>query len=204
MLSSRIMTFAFWLLTVAISMPAAGSGPPDPQALITESVIADVRNILSHDIVPLALRAANDKRANLRASDVGELDDQWREQQGQALQPLVSSALSSPLSAYLTRIQAGSVGLFTEIFVVGRQGLNVGQSAVTSDFWQGDESKFTRTYDVGPGAVFIDGAEWHAPTRTWRSQLNLTVDDPRGGRPLGAATFEINLTELSRRMETRP
>jgi len=75
----------------------------------------------------------------------------------------------------------------------------VGQSNITSDYWQGDEAKFSRTFPRGPGTVFLDAAEWHQDSGTWRVQLNLTVADPRSRAAIGAATFEINLTELARR-----
>ena len=106
--------------------------------------------------------------------------------------------LTSPLSSYLTRVQAASLGLFSEIFVMDSVGLNVGQSATTSDYWQGDEAKFQKTYPVGPDAVFIDEAEFNEETGTWRAQVNLTVTDPEGNS-IGAATVELNLTELQRR-----
>ena len=78
------------------------------------------------------------------------------------------------------------------------QGLNVGQSATTSDYWQGDEAKFQKTFLVGTDAVFVDEAEYNEETGTWRSQLNLTLVDP-DDNAIGAATIEINLTELQRR-----
>ena len=72
-----------------------------------------------------------------------------------------------------------------------------GQSAITGDYWQGDEGKFQKTYPVGADAVFIDEAEFHDGTGTWRAQLNMTI--AKNGKAIGAITVEINLTELQRR-----
>jgi hypothetical protein len=113
--------------------------------------------------------------------------------------PLIASTLSSPLSSYLTRVQAGALGLYTEIFVVDSNGLNVGQSAITGDYWQGDEAKFQNTFPNGPDAVFIDEAEWDEDRRIWRAQLNLSIPNQDGTQAIGAATVEVNLTELQRR-----
>lgn len=96
-------------------------------------------------------------------------------------------------------VQAGALGLFTEIFVVDANGLNVGQSAITGDYWQGDEAKFQNTFPNGPDAVFIDEAEWDEDRRIWRAQLNLSIPSEDGTRAIGAATVEVNLTELQRR-----
>ena len=117
----------------------------------------------------------------------------------QAAEPLVAELMARPLSNYLLRRQAMAGGLYTEIFVVTNRGLNAGQSAVTGDYWQGDEAKFTETFEVGADAVFIDEAELHEGSGTWRQQVNFTIPDPETGAPMGAVTIEVNLTELARR-----
>jgi len=114
--------------------------------------------------------------------------------------PLISETLSAPLSVYLLRIQADNLGLFTEIFVMDSNGLNVGQSAITSDYWQGDEAKFQKTFPKASNAVFIDEPEWDEDRKIWRAQLNLTLADQESNEAIGAATVEVNLTELQRRL----
>jgi len=182
-----------------LASAAAGASRPS-ERLIGPDLVDEVRAHLDDDIVVLMLRAINAERAHMDTGEVDALDRRWRTEREDGQKPLIASTLSNPLSNHLTRLQAHSGGLYTEIIVVGRKGLNVGQSTVTTDMWQGDEAKFERTFAVGEGAVFVDKAEWHEPSGTWRAQLNLTIDDPDGGAPLGAATFEINLTELGRRL----
>jgi len=96
-------------------------------------------------------------------------------------------------------VQAQAQGLYYEVFVTDDKGLNVGQSAITSDYWQGDEAKFQKTFPISADAVFIDEAEWDGELKIWRAQLNLTIADEGGNQAIGAATIEINLTELMRR-----
>ncbi|MEM7695660.1 MAG: hypothetical protein AAF318_14495 [Pseudomonadota bacterium] len=185
-------------LGVAAEASAVGA-PPDPTALIDDAFVEDVRAMLSEEIVIRSVEFQNALYGRMSGAEIASLDRTWRAEREARRQPLITRRLSSPLSIYLLRIQAQSLGLFTEIFVTDANGLNVGQSAVTSDFWQGDEDKFQLTFDEGADAVFIDVAEWHEGSATWRAQLNLTVKDPATNRPLGAATFEVNLTELLRR-----
>src|SRR3546814_12380468 len=90
--------------------------------------------------------------------------------------------MSSPLSGYLLRIQAASAGLYTELFVITAKGLNAGQSSVTADYWQADEAKFQKTYDVAPDAVFVDEPEFHEAPATWRCQTNMTLTDEEIGK----------------------
>ena len=128
---------------------------------------------------------------------IDALDKQWRAEREVEDQPLITAVLSSPLSNYLTRIQARSRGLYTEIFVMDAQGLNAGQSSITSDFWQGDEAKWQKTFQVGPDAIFIDEIEINDETGTENAQVNMSI--AQDGKVVGAITVEINITELRRR-----
>jgi hypothetical protein len=166
---------------------------PDPQKLVR-----GIQEKLQTEIVRLSVENQNKKYADISAEDVQKLDQQWRDETQSEVKPLIAATLSSPLSAYLTRIQAHSLGLYTEIFVMDDKGLNVGQSNITSDYWQGDEAKWQKTYLKGADTVFIDEPEWNAETATWRVQVNLSLAD-MNGRAIGAATVEVNLTEWQRR-----
>ena len=172
---------------------------PNPRVLMDAAFIEETRDWLANDIVAMSIEAQNARYAGLDLAAIEALDQQWRAEREVDDQPLIAAKVSNPLSTYLLRIQAGTLGLYTEIFVVDAVGLNVGQSAITSDYWQGDEAKFQETFPNGPQAVFIDEAEWDDERRIWRAQLNLSIADESGARAIGAATVEVNLTELQRR-----
>ncbi|MBO6675777.1 MAG: hypothetical protein JJ908_11945 [Rhizobiales bacterium] len=172
---------------------------PNPERLINAAFVAETREWLASPVVSMSVEAQNAARGSLDVAAIETLDQQWRAEREQDDKPLIASTMSSPLSTYLTRVQAGALGLFTEIFVVDANGLNVGQSAITGDYWQGDEAKFQNTFPNGPDAVFIDEAEWDEDRRIWRAQLNLSIPSEDGTRAIGAATVEVNLTELQRR-----
>ncbi|WP_245944016.1 hypothetical protein [Acuticoccus kandeliae] len=179
-----------------------GTGPALPQglsgALVTDAIVADIRAHLDTEIVLRSVANQNRARSGISPAEVERLDTQWRAELKSPAKPLIAATLANPLSNYLTRLQAHSLGLYCEIIVMDAYGLNVAQSNITSDYWQGDEAKWQRTYSVGPGTVFIDDAEWNDESKTWRAQVNLTIESPGEG-VIGAATFEINLTELQRR-----
>ncbi|POF28732.1 hypothetical protein [Roseibium marinum] len=181
------------------SSGALAESAPDPETLITPAVVESVGEWLSNPIVSLSINAQNELRGSLSQADIDALDGQWRKEREADDKPLISATLSAPLSIYLLRVQANSLGLHPEIFVMDANGLNVGQSAITGDYWQGDEDKFQKTFPNGPEAIFIDAAEWDEDLRIWRAQLNLPVTDPETGKVIGAATVEFNLTELQRR-----
>ena len=189
---SLLVGFAGAVLSVSSAM--AQTAIPNSDALV-----AQIRKAFANEIVTLSVSNQNKRLAGIDPQTITQLDNRWVSESASTSKPLIAATLSNPLSTYLTRIQAHSVGLYTEIFVMDAVGLNVGQSNFTSDYWQGDEAKWQKTYLAGPQAVFIDEAEWHEDSGTWRAQVNLSISDAAGAQAIGAATFEINLTEWQRR-----
>lgn len=192
---NALLLFVFFYYSAA-AHAADASTPPDI-AMLDRALIDNIRIWANTPVVHLTLEERNRKNTSLDQAKIDALDKQWRAERESTDQPLITAVLSSPLSGYLTRIQANSLGLYSELFVIDAKGLNAGQSAVTSDYWQGDEAKWQKTFAVAPDAVFIDKPEFHKGTGTWRAQINLTL--AKDGRAAGSITVEVNLTELERR-----
>lgn len=191
-------TLAAAALMLSATSTVAEPAKPDVQKMITPAVIEEMRQWIDTEIVRVSVGAQNAAKSDLAQEKIDELDKMWRAEQEAADKPLIAATLSNPLSVYLARMQGRSLGLYAEIFIMDQNGLNVGQSSITSDFWQGDEDKFQRTYDVADDALFIDEAEWDDEAKIWRSQVSFTLTDTNKAK-IGAVTVEVNLTELQRR-----
>ncbi|PHR22632.1 MAG: hypothetical protein COA37_10515 [Hoeflea sp.] len=189
--------FAAVAVAVLVSPVSAQTAKPDINRLITPSVIEDMREWIETDIVRISIKAQNDRLKKLPQDQIDALDTQWRAERESDDKPLIAATLSNPLSVYLTRLQGKSLGLYAEIFVMDQNGLNVGQSSITGDFWQGDEAKFQKTFDVSGDALFVDEPEWDGDNKIWRGQVSFTLTD--ADKSIGAVTMEVNLTELERR-----
>jgi hypothetical protein len=187
------------LCLAAPSLACAQTGAPDAKALVTPAVMDGIRGWLDTEIVRLSIETQNKRYGSLSQAEVEKLDKQWVSEREADDKPLIAATLSNPLSVYLSRMQGRSVGLYAEIFVMDNKGLNVGQSSITSDFWQGDEGKFQKTFPAGFDAVFVDDPEWNEDFKVWRTQINFTLTAADGKTPIGAATVEVNLSELERR-----
>ncbi|MFY2507618.1 substrate-binding periplasmic protein [Vibrio pectenicida] len=148
---------------------------------------------LNHSTVFDAIKAQNQKHLNMTEEQIIELDNEWRSQEGEDIQPLIDGVLNNELSTYLKKIQLSSNGLYSEIFVVDNKGLNVGQSSITSDYWQGDEAKFKNSFQQGSGTIFIDDIEYDSSSRKFQSQVSMTISDPDSDLPLGAITLGIDV-----------
>ena len=104
--------------------------------------------------------------------------------------------MSHPVSAWLKDQQDATTGFVTEVFVMDNKGLNVAQSALTSDYWQGDEAKWQKTYLVGPDALHISEVEFDDSTGYYQTQASMPITDPNTNEVIGAITFGINIQSL--------
>ena len=166
------------------------------KAALTDFVTNDAQAIVTNPDIINAIKKQNMKNSQLSNADILTLDKQWRAQLGEKNATLITDKLNQPLSKKLVVIQEKSEGKITEIFVMDNKGLNVAQSAITSDYWQGDEAKWQKTYSVGPNAYHISDVEEDESTQMFQSQISHTITDPATGKAIGAITIGINVEEL--------
>lgn len=164
-------------------------------APVTEYVSANVKPWLSDPALIEAIKAQNAANAALDQAAIDGLDQKWRAEVEADSHPMIDGVLANPVSAFLKAKQEASGGTITEVFVTDAKGLNVGQSDVTSDYWQGDEDKFTKSFGAGAGALFVDAAEKDESTQMLQSQASMTIVD-EAGKPIGAVTIGVNLDQL--------
>ncbi len=182
------------LAALAAAPLTAQAGPHD--AAIHEIVDQQVRTWLNSPVVVESVKAQNRKNSGLSQSDIDSLDKKWRAETRSSSRPLIDDVLGNPLSRHLRVVKESGAGLFTEIFVMDARGLNVGQSDVTSDYWQGDEAKWQRTFGAGGNAVFIDDVEFDESTQQYQVQTSIAITDPGSNEVIGAVTIGMNVELL--------
>ena len=165
-------------------------------AALTDLGKNTVSKWLSSSVVVEQIKAQNTRTASMSEAEIIVLDKQWRAETDASSQPLIEEVLSNSLSAYLKQVKQDSNELYTEIFVMDAKGMNVGQSDVTSDYWQGDESKWQKTYLEGPQAIHVGDVELDESSQQFQSQLSMSIVDPASGAVIGAVTVGVNLDGL--------
>ena len=181
------------ILMAAPFMVAAGfaqaiEAPPAMKAFVENDVAVWANEAAVMD----AVRAQNAVHADMTQARIDALDLEWRAQVGSDAKPLIDAVLGNPLSAFLKSQVDASGGQITEIFVMDAHGLNVASSGVTSDYWQGDEAKFQKTFLAGTGAMFVDDIELDESTQTYLGQVSIALTDPDTGEVIGAMTIGLN------------
>lgn len=155
-----------------------------------------IRQFAEDPALVSAIVAQNAVTAAYDQAKIDALDKQWRAEVDAADKPLISATLGNPASVYLAKVLEDSKGVYTEIFATDNKGLNVAQASVTSDYWQGDEDKFTKTFPVGADAIFLGDVEQDESTQQFQQQVSFTVTDPATGTPIGSITVGVNLDQL--------
>jgi len=186
------VAFAAGLLLVQAAPVAANDFAPQMHAYFREKV----RPLLADPELVAAIKAQNLRHAGLDAAGIEALDRQWRAEVKAGSGPLVGDLMGRPLSARLKAFKQASGGIVVEIFLMDNKGLNVALADLTSDYMQGDEAKWQKTFSVGPNAVFVDDVDFDESSRTFQAQMSATVVDPSGGAAIGAVTVGLAVEKL--------
>ena len=72
------------------------------------------------------------------------------------------------------------------------QGALVAATDKTSDYWQGDEDKFSHPFTTG--SMLVSEVEFDTSAQAYLVQISVPVKD--GDKVIGAITFGINLDEF--------
>lgn len=188
--------FAAAAVAGMLLLGSIGAQANDFAPQITKELNGKIKPWLGDPVLIDAVKAQNSRTGALAPADIDKLDKQWRAEAKSGAGPLVDEVRATPLSAFLRARKEASGGLYSEIFVMDAKGLNVGMSDTTSDYMQGDEAKWQKTYPVAPDAVFIDDVEFDDSSKAFQSQVSTTIVDPASGKAIGAITIGINVEKL--------
>jgi len=188
----KIVLAAMAIIFLAPAAYAAG----EHEGPIRELVKNQIKGWTANPTIVAAVKAQNGKHAGLAQADIDALDMKCRAETDAGSKPMIDELLGRPASKELAGYKNGGEGLFTEIFVMDNKGLNVAQSDVTSDYWQGDEAKWKKTFLAGPDALFIDEVEFDESTQTYQAQVSVSIADPDSGESIGAITVGVNVELL--------
>ncbi|MCG8312631.1 MAG: transporter substrate-binding domain-containing protein [Pseudomonadales bacterium] len=173
------------------SPPSVALSERDRAAIL--QIQGEIESWLSNPALIAAVVESNRNHMNLKPSDIQALDQRWRKPLGSADRALISSVMAHPVSSYLKQIKQAGDGLFTEIILIDNQGLNVGLSDVTSDYWQGDEEKFQRTFIDKAKQPHIGALIYDESSRSFQSQISLLIRDSENSEPIGVITVGVDI-----------
>ena len=186
MKKALILIFVGMFMIVGAGNVCAGEKAPQKVFDLANSTLA------GHGTDPViveAVKAENAKGKSL--AQIKEMDDKWKAHAGIA--DYMKAIMDSECGKHIRSIQ-NSAPYYAEIFVMDNQGANVAMTDKTSDYWQGDEAKFKKSFNDGAGSVFVDEVEFDDSSQAYLVQVSVPVKD--NGKVIGAITFGIDVDKI--------
>lgn len=177
------------LTTLLLAAPALQAEVKIDADALDALLRVKVRTVQHMALNPLLVRAT--LQQNMRKQPIDEikrLDDEWRA--SKELTPFKQSLQTSQSGRFLkhtvTRLQS-----LNEAFLTDNQGANVAAYPATSDYWQGDETKWSASFNEAQGEVFIGEVELDESTQTYAVQISAPVIDR--GQTIGVLVVGVTL-----------
>lgn len=139
------------------------------------------------------MASASRQHEGLAKADLLEQDRLYLAQLQTGDGSIVKSLREAPASKRLTALLKMEKGIVGELMAFDRSGLTIAAAHLPSDYWQGDESKFTRTVATGANALFIDTIAFDQSSGLFLVQVSLSVSDPATGDVIGGVTIGLDV-----------
>ncbi|PYG28918.1 hypothetical protein [Pelagimonas varians] len=178
---------------IALALTLCGSQihASEYDAAMQSFLDGNIRNWATAPEIVSAIQSQNTTTSGFDEAHIIDLDTIWRSEVGSDSTPTITPVLNNAAAEFLRGQVAQMDGMITEVFIMDSVGLNVAASGVTSDYWQGDEAKFTQTYAVGSDAVHFSDIDFDESSQSYQAQISFTIIDPASGAPIGAMTVGV-------------
>jgi hypothetical protein len=179
------------IMMVATLLPASAA-QDDWKTYVSKYMSEVVKLAASAPEVIAAVQEQNAANAGITPDQIEALDRQWRAERKVNGGSLSNAKMFNPTSQFLKGFKTAANGPVVEIFIMDNKGLNVAQTDPTSDYMQGDEDKWQKTFSAGPWATFIDKPEEADGKKTVQVSTTLMDNDVA----IGAMTVSLDLDKV--------
>lgn len=182
------MRLAILFFALLIAAATAQAQPKPPAAELDPATQATVEHLRTWTRDATILGAVREQNAlNVPLSRIRSIDISWMT----ATEPdaRMQTLLKNPCAKSLQASTAARAG-YREAFVMDNQGALVCMTRKTSDYWQGDEDKWTKPFVEGR-AAFVDEPAFDASSATYAVQLSVPVAE--GAKRIGALTLTLKV-----------
>jgi len=162
------------------------------QRLLRQRIQA-AEDLAESDKIVAAVREHNNR--NLPLEEIKRLDAQWTA--SKELTPLKKSVLENEVARYLRSLVTYDKSIYSEIFLTDRQGATVAAYPLTSDYWQGDEKKWSNAMAGGVGKVYVGPVVYDESSKTDAVQISVPVLDK--GKAIGVLVVGVKLSYIQAR-----
>ncbi len=188
------MRITLILMLFLLNIPAYGERAISQKEIqnLLSAKIANIKLMASFQEIIQSVAEQNAKRTPL--NKIKEIDEQWISTK--ELTPFKFSLQETKVGKFLRGIISLNESVYNEAFLTDNQGANVAAYPVTSDYWQGDETKWIASFNNGDGKVYIGSVEFDESTDVYAIQISVPVIDKN--QTIGVLVMGIKLSHLER------
>jgi len=150
--------------------------------------IETVEELAANDAVLRAVREHNARK--LALDEIRTRDREWINTN--ELTPFKQSIQDCEVGRYFRSLVTFQQSIYAEAFLTGNQGATIAAYPITTDYWQGDESKWTDAFHDGTGAVYVGPVEFDKSSKSNSVQIAVPVMD--AGRAIGVLIVGVKLS----------
>lgn len=163
---------------------------------ITELLVRKIERWKNLPKLESLLKARNIKSRRFSEREIAKRDAQW--QQAFAHNDFAYSIelVNQELSAHLREIKKQSQDIITEIIITDARGLNFAISDMTSDYWQGDEDKFTKVFSTPLNTLHFGAINYDESSKRFQLQLSVPLYAEDGIEALGVMVFGVDVEKV--------
>ena len=156
------------------------------QAFVTKNLMV----VITQPALVKAVEEQNSKKMTL--ADIQAVDKKWiaAEEEMPLQKELLNNACAKELVKLSEKLKA-----VKEAFVTDNQGANVCMNNLTSDYWQGDEPKWQKSFKEGKGGVDVGKVNFDKSANASLQQISLPILG-KGGKVIGAITIGLAVDQL--------
>lgn len=172
------------------SLQAGVTGSAEASDAVKTFVTTTLIPLCTDPVLVAEVKAQNAKKVDL--AEIQKIDEEWKNAEDEL--PIHVEKTSNVCAHEIRKIVAANPAI-VEAFAMDDQGANVGQNALTSDYWQGDEAKWKNSFNGGQGGVDIGKVDFDKSTNAQLQQVSLPIID-ENGVVVGAITYGIAVGRL--------
>lgn len=179
------------LLTLALLLSPTWALADMSQAELQELLkdrIEGLKFLTKNALLLDAIREQN--RKGMTLDDIKKIDEEWIAGKS----PLIEELQTNKVGSFLKNIIVQQSGVYNEVFLTDAQGANVATYPATSDYWQGDEEKFTAAFADGKGAIFVGPARFDESTQT--NAVQISVPMMYNNEAIGVLVIGVKISAL--------
>lgn len=183
-----LLRFTSLILLLLLPLSAAAELSQDELRSLLKPRILGLKTLTKNFQLITAVRQQNAQGMSLE--DIHAIDAQWQA----GTSPLIQELQHNAAGEILKKIIQTQGDSYNEAFLTDAQGANVAAYPATSDYWQGDEHKFTAAFTGGRGEVIVGDMEYDESTHTNAVQISMPI--VYANKAIGVLIVGVKLTQL--------